>query len=59
MKFKQVIINKLYDILEPEIIDNLQIGGHCGLCGKWVPDEILPKSWAITLCSKCAKGDFS
>jgi hypothetical protein len=37
-------------------LDELQIGGHCGLCGKWVSDEILPKEWAITLCDQCHGG---
>lgn len=27
-----------------------QVGGHCGLCGKWIPDAVVPKSWAITMC---------
>ena len=30
-----------------------QVGGHCGLCGKWVDDEILPQEWAITICNAC------
>lgn len=37
----------LYDI------EDLQIGGHCGCCGKWIPDKILPKLWAVELCKKC------
>jgi ribosome-binding protein aMBF1 (putative translation factor) len=32
---------------------DLQAGGHCGLCGKWVAHEILPKGWAITVCKEC------
>ena len=39
----------LYDI------DDLKIGGHCGCCGAWIPNEILPKDWAWGLCEKCAK----
>ena len=31
-------------------IKDLQIGGHCGLCGKWIPDEIFPSYWAIGIC---------
>jgi hypothetical protein len=44
---------KLVDYLAPM----LQAGGHCGLCGKWVPYDVTPKYWAITLCDKCKKGD--
>ena len=36
----------LYDI------EDLQIGGHCGCCGKWIPDEIFEKVWAIGLCNE-------
>lgn len=35
------------------LYDKLQVGGHCGCCGAWVPDKILPKYWAITLCEEC------
>ena len=34
-------------------IEDLQIGGHCGLCGTWIPDEIFPNYWAIGVCDKC------
>jgi len=33
--------------------DYLQAGAHCGLCGKWVPYEIKPVWWAITICDEC------
>ncbi len=45
--------------LTPFIIDELQIGAHCGLCGKWVPDIIIEKVWAITLCEDCKKSNFT
>lgn len=38
-------------------LEELQCGGHCGLCGSWVPNEVLPKAWAWTLCEKCERGD--
>jgi len=37
----------LYDI------DDLKIGGHCGCCGNWIPNEIFNKYSAWGLCSKC------
>jgi len=37
----------LYDI------DDLQCGGHCGCCGKWIPNEILAKEWAWGICEEC------
>lgn len=33
-------------------IDELQVGGHCGLCGKWIPDKIFPKYWAWGMCKE-------
>ena len=40
------------------LCDTLQIGGHCGCCGKWVPDVITRSDlggffsgW--TLCEEC------
>lgn len=44
----------LYDI------DDLQIGGHCGLCGRWVPDCIVekgPRFWAVTICRRCLEAE--
>ena len=32
------------------IISELQIGGHCGLCGAWMPDVIVLKDWAWDTC---------
>ena len=29
------------------------IGGHCGLCGKWVNNHITDKGWEITRCEEC------
>ncbi len=36
-------------------LNELQIGGHCGCCGKWVFDCIVSKEWVITLCDNCNK----
>lgn len=36
-------------------IDELSIGGHCGLCGAWIPDEIFPDYWRWGICDKCIK----
>jgi len=44
------IVKRLFCLYE---IKELQVGGHCGLCGKWVQDIVLPKVWAITVCEKC------
>lgn len=35
-------------------LDELQAGGHCGLCGKPV-EVILPKWWPWGICEDCGK----
>ena len=32
-------------------LSSLQIGAHCGLCGRWMADVIAPKDWAWDLCN--------
>lgn len=44
--------------LSEHIYQYLQIGAHCGLCGKWVPNEIAWKPWAWTVCDKCRDGKY-
>lgn len=42
-------------MLAPYLILEIQIGGHCGLCGKWVPNVLVERDWSWTLCDECAK----
>ena len=37
----------LYDL------DELQTWAHCGCCGAFMPEEIVPKYWAWSLCRSC------
>ena len=39
----------LYDI------SDLQIGAHCGCCGKWIPNIIIEKDWSWDLCDNCRR----
>ena len=34
-------------------IEDLRIGGNCGLCGALIPNEIFPAYWAWGICKKC------
>lgn len=36
-------------------MDELTVGGHCGLCGKWVDKAIVMKGWEWTMCEECEK----
>jgi len=39
--------------LAPYTMLYLQVGGHCGICGKWVSDVLVERSWSWTLCEVC------
>ena len=48
------IRNKVKSMFGLYDIGDLQIGGHCGCCGKWIPDEIFEKDWSWGICKgKC------
>lgn len=34
------------------------IGGHCGLCGKWVDNVIVDKDWKVTICEECGSKEY-
>ena len=34
-------------------IEDLKIGGNCGLCGEWVSKAIVPIDWPWCICEKC------
>ena len=46
-------IKELFDLYDAE---EFIIGGHCGICGKWIPDEIFDKYWRWGICIKCKEG---
>ena len=39
----------LYDI------EDLAVGGTCGLCGKWIEKKIFDKAYRVGTCKKCEK----
>ena len=47
--------------LSPFIAPTLVTGGHCGLCGKWVENEVFyqPYDWRITICKECANSKLT
>ena len=36
-------------------IDDLVIGGNCGLCGAWIPNQIFEAWWTWGICDKCVE----
>lgn len=51
-------MNRLKNWLRQKIVnvvlEEIEIGGHCGLCGAWVPDCLVWCVWPYTVCGKCA-----
>lgn len=47
---ERYIIEYVVDI----IVCHIQIGGWCGLCGKWVADRLVWQAWPYTICGECA-----
>ena len=54
MKVLRNWIKRVFELYDKE---DLAIGGHCGLCGKWVDDEICEKDWRVVLCEECCEQD--
>lgn len=44
------LIKKWFSLYD---IGDLVTGSHCGCCGHWMPNEIVPKSNTWSLCHKC------
>ena len=40
-------VKRLFNLYD---IEELQAGGWCGCCGKWLKDEVVPKYWPYTVC---------
>ena len=53
--------NKLKHWIEEWIVDlvlsRARVGGHCGCCGAYIPNEIFDNTWAWGLCKKCDMSD--
>jgi hypothetical protein len=40
------------------VVVGLKIGAHCGLCGKWMENELTYRDWPISVCYECAHTDI-
>lgn len=50
MKLIRKYIKQIFNLYD---YDDFQIGGTCGLCGKWVKKCIVEKNWSIVICEEC------
>lgn len=49
------MLRKLLNKMGYYNINDLQTGGWCGCCGKWLPNAIVLKYWEWDLCDSCNK----
>ena len=49
------LARKLYPHLADLIIVDMEVGGNCGVCGKWVSDAIVIKDWHYIVCKECTE----
>jgi len=50
IRFIRRWIKRLFNLYD---IDDLQAGGNCGCCGKWIANEVFEKVWSWGLCDEC------
>lgn len=50
--FKKML-QKVKDWIAQVVCEKVVIGGHCGLCGKWVDICLVPVYRRVTTCRRC------
>lgn len=50
---ERFMFKKLLNKLGFYRVSDLTVGDNCGICGKWVSDEVVEKDWRWTICGKC------
>lgn len=50
-RIKRWIRERLTSFICDTVAEHMVVGGHCGLCGKWVSDVLLPRDWQWTACA--------
>lgn len=47
------MFEKIFNYFGYYKIDHIKIGCHCGLCGDWMPKQIIDKEWTWGICDNC------
>ena len=34
-------------------LESIVVGARCGLCGKWMEHELVPRYWRVSICEEC------
>ncbi len=53
------IKNWIREFIVGLVIENIVVGGHCGICGKWVDKAVVPPYWRWTICKECSDPEKS
>ena len=48
-----MMLGRLRHMVVGWVLSDVQVGGHCGCCGRWVPDALTEAAWPWTLCPDC------
>lgn len=49
----KLILRVVKDWIAEVVCETVAIGGHCGLCGKWIADCLVPTYWRVVVCQGC------
>jgi len=52
-KIRRMCHNLLRDVVISIVEEEMQVGGHCGICGRSMPNELFDKDWSWGICQKC------
>ena len=47
------IKRRIRQFIVATVLEEIQVGGHCGLCGKWVERCLTDAVWGVTYCAEC------
>ena len=53
------MIRRLKKWIVSIVVQELQVGGHCGLCGKWIEHVLVSQYWPWTVCKDCVECDIA
>ena len=45
---------RAYQFITSAVYREVVVGGNCGLCGKWIEHELVPRDWPWSVCANCA-----
>ena len=53
---KKILKRLLRNVVLEIVLGEIRIGGWCGLCGKWMAEDLFPIDWPYGVCTACRGG---